>query len=97
MALPWVPGSAMAMQPCTEGTSPCPGPWHVLLLIVLPLSLVVFAVRRLERSARSRRFKRIVTVLLSVCLSFWLLVAMAAFSMFLAPCAPVCWLQPSTW
>lgn len=97
MALPWIPGIAMAMQPCTEGTSLCPIPWQVLLLIVLPLSLAVFALRSLERSGRSRRFKRIVTVLLSVCLGFWLLVAMAAFSMFLAPCASVCWLQPSTW
>lgn len=91
------PGLALAMQPCADGTSPCPTPWQVLLLIVLPLSLAVLALRSLERSARSRRFKVIVTVLLSICLGAWLLVAMAAFSMFLAPCAPVCWLRPSTW
>ena len=84
------------MQPCTDGTSPCPTPWQALLLIVLPLSLVVFAVRGLERSEHSRRFKVIVTVLLTACLGVWLLVVMAAFSMFLAPCASVCWLRPST-
>jgi hypothetical protein len=93
----WFPGLATAMQPCRDGTVLCPSPLQVLLLIVLPTTAVIVVLRRLQASAQSNIARYVLAALLTAVLVLWLLLVMAAFSMFLAPCDTVCWLRPGTW
>ncbi len=80
-----------AFQPCPAGTHPCATPWQVLFLVVLP-SLVLFGLALLAKRKIQRVWLRRSTVtLVGVLWLFSLLVLLAAFGAFLAPCSGSCW------
>ena len=80
-----------AFQACPSGTRPCASISQVLLYVVLP-TLVFLAIGIICKVKIQNNLLRKGSLALVVCA--WIigvLVALAAFGGFLAPCSSVCW------
>jgi hypothetical protein len=94
MVLLSLASQCFAFQPCPNDAKPCASVSQLILYLVLPTLLLATAGVLMHRKLAARWLRISVLVALVFLWVFGILVVLAVFNAFLAPCANTCWYKP---